>query len=342
MKRYDDISRIFYSELSIVNDNRLIIASVSGGVDSFVALHLLKNFYYSHKIVAVHINYNNRKECSLELDFVKQYCQLLEVQLFHRKIFEIKRDECRNHGLRDLYEDCTKQIRFDMYKQVAKTIGYDDYIVMLGHNKDDCFENIITNINQKTNYNNLSGMNIMTVIDDIAFWRPLLNIRKNEIVKYAIDMKIPYLHDSTPKWSMRGQIRDNVLPSLEKINPDVMNSFFELKDRMRDCEKLIQQYVIPNVVNKFTRHDNEITGDFSVDELIYDTNVWYQVISSPCFHGVSFTSKCMKEYIKFLQRFVENMKYSKNSSVKFIIRNTTHVSICETSEKKIKLSFKMA
>ena len=44
-----------------------------------------------------------------------------------------------------------------------------DVYVFLGHNKDDCFENIITNIINKKNYENLSGMMKFTKISTIQF-----------------------------------------------------------------------------------------------------------------------------------------------------------------------------
>ena len=57
------------------------------------------------------------------------------------------------NDLRDIYEAYTKKIRFNCYKKFDK-----HPIVILGHNKDDCFENILTNIAYNSKYDNLKGI----------------------------------------------------------------------------------------------------------------------------------------------------------------------------------------
>lgn len=327
----------------------LIIVSISGGVDSFACLHLLKKHYPEENIVAVHINYNNRKECSQELSFVKQYCSIMKIRFYHREITELTRDICKENGMRDLYESSTKTIRFDTYKQVADLHNFgDNFVVLLGHNSDDCFENIITNISMKNNYKNLSGVDVLTKIEDITFWRPLLNVNKNEIVSYARIMNIPYLQDSTPKWSRRGKIRDIVLPSMKEINPDIVSSFFELKSRLSENEEIIEKYIVPNIVNKFQRLDDEITGYLSFQDLICNINIWKHVFSSQRFEFFKISYKCLKEYVAFLERFEakykggyeDNHKDIDRKDMKFVIRNNIIVIMSLEKENKIKLVFK--
>ena len=113
-----------------------------------------------------------------------------------------------------------------MYK-FGYIYSYNVY-VLLGHNKNDCFENIITNIINKKDYNNLNGMNIFTEINNIIYWRPILNISKYEIICYANNNNIPYLKDSTPKWSIRGKIRDNLVPLYNNLKINSIDSYFYL------------------------------------------------------------------------------------------------------------------
>ena len=164
--------------------NSTIIISLSGGVDSIVALYVckyIKDINNSKKIkniIAVHINYNNRDTSTDELNFVNYYCNKLDIKLYFRTIKELSRNRCLHNGLRNLYEEITKNIRYDMYKL---NINNDRTYILLGHNKDDCFENILTNISNKSNYDNLSGMEILKEIDGINMWRPFLNIEKKNI-----------------------------------------------------------------------------------------------------------------------------------------------------------------
>ena len=239
----DKVYNIIKQQFLKLNSDFKIVISLSGGVDSMVLLHVIYKLNYKN-LIAVHINYNNHTQCNDELDFINYYCNKLNIKLIYRTIFEINRNQCHNNGLRDIYEDITKQIRFDMYNLVSDENTY----VILGHNKDDCFENIITNINNKKNYDNLSGMNYLSYIENINIFRPMLDIPKSDIINYANNNNIPYLRDSTPKWSMRGKIRDNIRP---EFSNSMINSFFDLKEHCSLNNEIINNIIINNLINKF-------------------------------------------------------------------------------------------
>ena len=251
-----NIETIILQQYNKIKTNETIAVSLSGGVDSMVALCILQK--YHKNIIAIHINYNNSETSNDELDFINYYCNYLNVKLLSRTIDEIKRKQCLNNGLRDLYEDITKKIRFDMYK-----LSNAKYI-LLGHNKDDCFENIITNISNKANYDNLLGMSTLSYIDNISIWRPMLDIKKSEIIAYANNNNIPYLGDSTPKWSMRGKIRDNVRPVLDNLN--IINSFFSLSDYLSETNIIIS-VIVDSLVSKLEYDNIGYRGVYTKSEI---------------------------------------------------------------------------
>jgi tRNA(Ile)-lysidine synthetase-like protein len=216
------------------------ILSLSGGVDSMVLSYLLKvnNF----KFVVVHISYQNRPECELEKEFLKEWCQIVNCTLYIRSIFEINRKDCMDCGLRELYESYTRDIRFNTYKIVGKLIDPKHISrVFLGHNNDDRFENIMTNIASQSHYDNLTGMDIIQNISSIEFNRPLLTISKKEIYAFAHEHNIFHLHNSTPSWSQRGKIRDKVKPTLIEWNPVIVNSMFKLSSELSSYVEFIKQ-----------------------------------------------------------------------------------------------------
>jgi tRNA(Ile)-lysidine synthetase-like protein len=203
-----------------------VVVSVSGGVDSMVLLTLLAAKLPS--ISAVHIDYNNRS--SKEAEFVRSWCAFLGIPLYIRSIKEIKREPCMEFGLRSTYETYTRNVRYATYKHVLEATCAS--AVVLGHNQDDCFENILTNLCHQEKLDNLVGMNRRSQIDGIAFLRPFLQLDKSAIYKAARYYRIPYLQDSTPAWSQRGRIRDNVRPVLEHWNPAMVGSLFTLSDTL--------------------------------------------------------------------------------------------------------------
>lgn len=347
LKQYD-IVKHFTMSTGKIKDSTNIIVSLSGGVDSCVSLYLIKKLFPNKNIVAVHINYNNRCECDDELEYVKSFCAAMNVKLYYRTITELKRDYCHFNGLRDLYEVATKDIRFDMYNQVAKTFPASDTLVLLGHNRDDCFENIITNISMKNNYSNLSGTDEFVNISGINFWRPLLNVIKIDIIYFAYITNIPYLRDSTPSWSARGKIRDVIYPALTSINPDIMGSYFALKDQMATSDELINLFVLPVVMKNFEFTRGYVVGLFQLDELVCHHNIWSKIFSTNEFNGIMCNKtnsfKSIEQFVEMLKRFkktFETMRVKNifNVKTKFVLRKDIDVIIYRTRDDKVVISF---
>lgn len=326
------------NEIEKLKDGSTIIVSLSGGVDSMVALYLckyIKDTYNTGKIkniIAIHINYNNREHSGDELDFVNYYCNKLGIKLYFRTIKEISRNNCLHNGLRDLYEDITKNIRYDMYRLNIKNNSDNDSdnnrtYILLGHNKDDCFENIITNISNKSNYNNLCGMEVLKEIEGMMFWRPLLNIEKRVILDCANINKIPYLYDSTPAWSVRGKIRDIVRPSLlllknnEGIEDNSMiDSFFHLRDYIANTQDIFNELIINNLISKMKYPDTENSckciAEYSKTELL---SLKYIVIAKIFFAklNIRYSHKAIKDFCEYIATFASPDKAQRGR--KFIL-----------------------
>ena len=194
--------------------------SISGGVDSMVASYLMKIVCQQNDIQMrlVHICYNNRKHCKDEIKFLSWWSAKLNVPLFVRSIDEIKRK--RSNQYREMYETITRRIRISVYE-------YFGCPVILGHNKDDCIENIFSNLSKNIHFNNLTGMRAVSLEENVCMLRPLLNISKQTIVDFAANNHIPYLEDSTPSWSQRGQMRDMLIPQINKFNPNIINGLIQ-------------------------------------------------------------------------------------------------------------------
>jgi tRNA(Ile)-lysidine synthetase-like protein len=336
-----------FSKESKYIKNQNIFVSLSGGVDSCVLLYLVKQLLPYNNIFAVHINYNNRYECEDELKFVRKYCAVLNVKLFYRTINEIHRNDCHLQGLRSLYESITREIRMDMYTRTVKILGLslDDCLIGMGHNKDDGFENIITNISLKNNYENLSGFSRFSKIDSIPFWRPLLALRKHEIVSFAMHMNIPFLCNSTPEWSARGKIRDVVLPALQNINPDIMTAFFDLKDYVQSTDDIVTRYVVPVLLNKFlydTEHKH-IKGCMKYDDMCDNISVWIKVFQEKMFMTFfekRISHKSLVEFVEFSKRFMKNFDSAHvNKKVKYVLNSSTYVSMHKNPDEEIVICF---
>lgn len=233
-----------------------LILSVSGGKDSMALATLLYVFLQREmikcRVTCVHINYGNRDTSTAEEDLVADYvCNKLGFHLRTRRITELKRS--RNSEERAFYEEITKEIRFQTYREVAEDDP--DAYVILGHNHDDTIENIITNVTKKKHYDNLKGMSVLSEQYGVQLFRPLLHVTKADIEAYNKFSRTPFTYDSTPDWSDRGRLRDNVIPVLKEFNPATVDGLVVVSETLTEMDEIYQKYALPQILRDVIVND---------------------------------------------------------------------------------------
>ena len=310
-RNFDNTLSKFPSVMKQIPQNVNVIVSLSGGVDSMVLLYLAKR-YLKNNIIAVHISYNNRDESDYERNFVKHYCSVLQVPLYIRNIWEIKRSQDK---YRDLYESITQTFRFDLYKK------FDNAVVLLGHNKDDCFENVITNTLKSRSLNNLKGMTFEVEKNGCIILRPFLEIYKKDIYEFANYVKIPYLYDSTPDWSCRGRIRDNIVPVFNDFDPNLINRFLELSNTYSDIYTIFDDIIL-NVYNI-----RIFNIRFDLDEITHYPSIFWKKIIEIYLKKNNFSNIMVSN--NSIQNFTDKINRRKYSKI-----NLTKDFICEYKLEK--------
>jgi len=222
-------------------------------------------------------------------------------------------------NMREIYEDYTRKVRFNTYKAVSN-----NPVVILGHNKDDAFENILTNITYNFKYNNLKGMDEYSVCDNITFLRPLLNVSKNDIYQFAQKHNIPYVKNSTPDWSQRGKIRNNIVPVLNNWDNRVIPGLFNLSENIQDMY-LIMASNVNIIVNKFRQDGNFYELQLSQNELIHYLHklIWKEIIYKlfNCYPS----NKSLIALIERLNLWLKQKKHTKIIINKNIIMKITPI-----------------
>ncbi len=227
-----------------------VAVSVSGGVDSMVAATVAAALCKKRgtQLVLLHISYRNRPECEDECNLLRWWSQQLGVPLYIRRITEIQR--VRNSVLRTVYEDVTRRIRFAFYRHFGCP-------VILGHNLDDCYENVFSNLSKRIHMENLFGMTATGQEQGVTVLRPLLDIPKSVLIAYADKQGIPHLYDSTPAWSRRGQMRDRLIPGIREFDVGILEGLREMVARSRFLEAQWEQ--------SFRRWCGELRRDVGCD-----------------------------------------------------------------------------
>jgi len=324
-----------------------LVVSLSGGVDSMVCAYFLWSLGIPFR--ALHVNYSNRapEVCEMEEFLVRYYCALLGINLRIVRTDEINRPKCMEHGLREVYEEYTRVRRFNGYLSFANLVdgqvdGRVDGIsvepttavrVVLGHNQDDTIENILTNLAGQSHYDNLRGM--LPVSEQthrgcqIQFLRPLLGIAKRDIYSFANQHQIPYLVDSTPKWSQRGKIRDIVRPALEAWNPEMLSALQILSDRLSDMTRTLDT-LIPTI-------GNQVLFFTSIQQVPRTMSYW-----SRLFGGIPITQKNLQEWMNKLN-FLEKRpnKLVINQPIRFNLTKGRNLVITLTKGNAIKITIEI-
>lgn len=193
--------------------NRSIIISISGGVDSMVLAKIFKQLEkrYNFTTICLHINYNNRPESTLECEFIVKYCHMLNIPI-HTTSFKYMVRSCP-YISRNFYENEGKKLRFNIYRQLLDI--YNGYAVILGHHRGDVTENVFSNMMRGYSLLNLPVMSETDTIDNVPIWRPLYHLDKGQIYRFASEICVPYMRDTTPDWSRRGIMRRQIFPMVE-------------------------------------------------------------------------------------------------------------------------------
>lgn len=190
------------------------MVALSGGPDSIFVLKVLKALQadFHFEIHAYHLNHQLRESADHDENFVKGLCADSDI-ILHLETADIA-TTAKEKGLGT--EEAGRIKRYADLKRIAQEIG--TTTVITGHHLDDDIETVLMNFERGAGLNGLAGIKVR----DGIFFRPLLNISKDEILKYLYDYEIPYCIDETNFIDdvSRNDMRINKIPQLEEILPD--------------------------------------------------------------------------------------------------------------------------
>ena len=310
-----------------------ITISISGGSDSMLCLFLAVKLGYNP--VALMIDYGNRDEHKREVIFVSWFCEQLKVLFYVREIKELKRERDET---REFYEKVTRNIRFNSYKFLQ-------FPVILGHNLDDCFENCITNILTQRSEENLFGMRPISDQLGVSLRRPILGINKSKIVEMCNQFCIPFLLDSTPKWSRRGKIRDNIVPAFKVVDENLMTRMMEFCQKSSETLQDYQTLLLSIPIKETKKKD---CFGYSIDISIEDFNTnfrfWQGILNRITkMSGIEkIKDKTITHFISTTKEYLEKEKFISRCSpteikISLLVNLTAHIS---TSRNEILFTIK--
>ena len=238
-----------------LDKNKKYLLACSYGPDSMYLSEALRNEGYNFSIA--HVNYHFRKESDAEEKALREYCYKYNIGLY---VYN------NNDAIVSNLEEEAREIRYKFFKSVYDRDGFDALLV--AHHKDDHLETYLLQ-KQRKNLPIFYGISPETTINGMVVIRPLLDIYKEDILKFNKDHKIPFSLDVTNLENvfLRNRIRNTLLMHYSHMDKEKLAR--EIEDENRKLNE-IKCKLNDNDVNsiKFLLSLNPVELAYAVTKLV--------------------------------------------------------------------------
>lgn len=215
--------------LSFLTNKKLLLA-ISGGIDSMVMLDLFKKSGF--EIAIVHCNFQLRgKESNDDQAFIEKYSEENSIPLFATQ-FETK---AFADDFKLSIQVAARELRYKWFYELLESHQYD--YVLTAHHADDNIETFLINLSRGSGLEGFTGIPIQN--DKTV--RPLLDFGREEILLYAKENAIKWREDSSNASDkyLRNKIRQEVVPVLKSLNPNLLASFQNTLENLQQAMSLV-------------------------------------------------------------------------------------------------------
>jgi tRNA(Ile)-lysidine synthase len=230
-----------------------LLLAVSGGVDSVVLCELCKQADFNFEIA--HCNFQLRGEES-ERDevFVQSLGEKYSAKVFIKKFdtekyaeekkisIQVAARELRYEWFEELIVSLTnnRQPTTNSYSETSYIVHCTSHIVT-AHHANDTIETLLMNFFKGTGIKGLQGI----LPKQRKIIRPLIFVKKEEILSFAKENNLSFVEDSSnlsDKYT-RNYFRNQLIPSIQKVFPEVEENLLNNIERFKETEILYQQAI---------------------------------------------------------------------------------------------------
>jgi tRNA(Ile)-lysidine synthase len=220
-----------------------LLIGVSGGPDSVALLDaLVQSGWLPH---VCHLNHKLRgADSDADAEFVRQLAQRYQLAVTV---------EARDVGgfaseRKISIEDAARRARHEFFSSVSARTGTDK--LALAHTADDQVETFLLRLFRGAGAPGLIGIWPVRQIGSLRVIRPLLNVRRQEVLEYLTGKQLSCRADASNLDTRftRNRIRHELLPLLEKeFNPGIRDVLLRTAEILRDEDS----YLLGHVVQAF-------------------------------------------------------------------------------------------
>ncbi len=210
-----------------------VVAGVSGGADSVALLHVLHRLGYP--LTAAHLNHSIRgADADADEAFVKALCKKLGVECVTAKNDVPALAKEKGVSI----EMAAREARHEFFRSITsgRKPQASGLPIALAHHADDQLETFFLRIARGTGSGGLSGMKSFQYLEGLTLIRPMLGIRRAEIIQWLEKEKIEWREDATntDETISRNFIRHQLLPLFGKLNDRAAENLLRTMDILRE------------------------------------------------------------------------------------------------------------
>lgn len=324
-KRIDSLEEKFLKtikEENLIQKKDKIVVGVSGGPDSITLLECLNKYKekLEIEIIVAHINHLIRKDSTEDEQYVENICKKMNIKCY------IKRENVLNIAKNEKIgtEEAGRKVRYKFFDEILKKEKANK--IAIAHNMNDNAETILLNLLRGTGLNGLEGIQPM---EYNKYIRPLINISRKEIEEYVEKNELKPKIDYTNKENIykRNKIRNELLPYLKKINPNIVESLSRLSKIVKEENTYIKKET-EKIYNNIKIKDEKNLGKIELDikefnklEIAIKKNLIIKCIEETIGDSRNIEKINIDDIIKICSNNIGNKYILPNKKIKILIKN---------------------
>ncbi len=236
-----------------------MLVAVSGGPDSVCLLNVLAGLR-EELYIELHVAHLNHRLRGDDADADAEYVADLSRRLGIPATVESRDVQAYRSKHRTSLEEAAREVRYTFLAQVAIDVGAES--VAVGHSSDDHIETILMHLIRGSGTRGLRGLQPVSRLHikgtDLIIVRPLLGLSREETTDYCRQHGLNPRTDAS-NYSLtpfRNRIRHELLPRLQKYNPQIVKSLLRTAYIAADDLDFIDSE-LADVWNKIISQEND-------------------------------------------------------------------------------------
>ena len=317
------------NKYNLIETGDRIVLGVSGGPDSISMLVLLNELKkdLNFEIVVAHVNHGIREKAKLDEDYVRKFCQKLNVKFYLLNIDIKKIAKKEKIGL----EEAGRKVRYNFFEEILEKENANK--IAVAHNKNDKVETIIMNIMRGCGISGLKGISPKQGF----YIRPLIEVSRKEIEEFSKNLNPCHDETNDENEFTRNKIRNIAIPYIKKeFNPNIIQGITNLSEIATEQENFIEKEVIKQYQNIILKEINLQSKEYInektstiildlkkfnlLDTLIQKRIILYSI--KRIFGSTKGIEKIhLEDIIKLCNNNIGNKFLTPNKNLKILIKN---------------------